>query len=136
MAKATVAAIISPDEEQSGTVLLTRRNVSPFRGHWCLPGGHIDEYETAEEAVTREVFEETGLHFNDPAFLDYFNEVFPEYRFHAVALAFYGIGRGSLMLMPEEVTEIAWFTLHEAIALPLAFNHLQILQRYEKHLRH
>jgi 8-oxo-dGTP diphosphatase len=37
-------------------------------------------------------------------------------------------------LMPDEVEEVAWFTLDEALALPLAFNHQQILQRYAQHL--
>ncbi|NTU98192.1 MAG: NUDIX hydrolase [Chlorobiaceae bacterium] len=133
MTKATVAAIIRPDDEHTGTILLTRRNVEPFSGHWCLPGGHIDDFETAVQAVTREVFEETALLFDEPVFLHYFDEAFPEYRFHAVALAFHGIGKGREKLMPEEVSEIRWFPLQEALVLPLAFNHLQILQRYAEH---
>ena len=40
----TVAAIIKNDEDK---ILLTRRNVAPFKGQWCLPGGHIDENEKA-----------------------------------------------------------------------------------------
>lgn len=42
-------------------VLLVRRGKPPKEGHWSLPGGaqHLDE--TIEEAVAREVFEETGL---------------------------------------------------------------------------
>ncbi|NTV98257.1 MAG: NUDIX hydrolase [Chlorobiaceae bacterium] len=134
MTRATVAAIIRKDQSKPGVILLTRRNVPPFQGQWCLPGGHIDDYETAEDAVKREVLEETGLLFSDPVFFHYFDELFPEYRFHAVALAFFGNGKGTETLMPEEVTEIRWFALHEALDLPLAFNHLQILQCYADHL--
>ncbi len=134
MTKATVAAVITPDDERSNCILLTKRSVPPFLGHWCLPGGHIDDYETAEEAVVREVREETGLLFASPLFLFYFNEVFPEYNFHAVALAFYGKGIGSIELMADEVEEIAWFPLAEALTLPLAFNHLQIIQHYANQL--
>jgi 8-oxo-dGTP diphosphatase len=130
MTKATVAAIITPDDDKRDIILLTKRNVAPFKGQWCLPGGHIDDYETAEEAVVREVREETGLIFSSPVFLHYFNEVFPEYNFHAVALAFYGKGIGSIELMADEVQQIAWFPLDEALTLPLAFNHLQILRTY------
>jgi 8-oxo-dGTP diphosphatase len=90
--------------------------------------------ETAEEAVVREVMEETGLHFDKPLFLYFFNELFPEHNFHAVALAFYGKGVGTVELMPDEVEQIAWFPLHEALALPLAFNHNQIVQRYATQL--
>ncbi|MEI6757828.1 MAG: NUDIX hydrolase [Chlorobium sp.] len=136
MAKATVAAIITPDDERLDLILLTKRNVPPFKGQWCLPGGHIDDYETAEEAVVREVKEETGLLFREPVFLHFFNELFPEYHFHAVALAFYGKGIGSAELMPDEVEQISWVPLHEALALPLAFNHNQIVQLYAQQLAH
>jgi 8-oxo-dGTP diphosphatase len=134
MTKATVAAIITPDDDNREIILLTKRNVPPFQGQWCLPGGHIDDYETAEEAVVREVREETGLLFASPVFLHYFNEVFPEHHFHAVALAFYGRGVGSIKLMEDEVEEIAWVPLDEALTRPLAFNHLQIIQHYAKQL--
>ena len=134
MPKATVAAIITPDDNKPDIILLTKRSVPPFQGYWCLPGGHIDDYESAEEAVVREVMEETGLSFTSPVFLYFFNELFPQHQFHAVALAFYGTGRGNAELMPDEVEEIAWFSLEDALALPLAFNHLQILQRYAQHL--
>jgi 8-oxo-dGTP diphosphatase len=136
MAKATVAAIITPNDDNREIILLTKRSVPPFLGQWCLPGGHIDDYETAEEAVVREVHEETGLFFSSPVFLHYFNELFPEHHFHAVALAFYGKGIGSIELMEEEVEEIAWFPLDEALTMPLAFNHLQIIQHYAKQLPH
>ena len=134
MTKATVAAIITPDEANSDIILLTKRSVPPFLGQWCLPGGHIDDYETAEEAVVREVHEETGLFFSSPVFLHYFDELFAEYNFHAVALAFYGSGIGSTELMPSEVKEIGWFSLSEALTLPLAFNHLQIVHHYAQQL--
>ncbi|MEI6639142.1 MAG: NUDIX hydrolase [Chlorobium sp.] len=133
MPKATVAAIITPEDGTPDLILLTKRSVRPFQGHWCLPGGHIDDYETAQDAVVREVMEETGLRFTRPIFLAFFDEIFPEHNFHAVALAFYGRGTGAPELMPDEVEEIAWFTLDEALAMPLAFNHLQILQRYAEH---
>jgi 8-oxo-dGTP diphosphatase len=131
--KATVAAIIAPDKSSRSTVILTCRSVLPFKGFWCLPGGHIDAAETARAAVVREVAEETGLEFIDPQFLAYSDEIFPEYGFHAVALCFYGTGQGTLKLMPEEVEQISWFPLHEALKLPLAFNHLQMLQLYAQH---
>jgi 8-oxo-dGTP diphosphatase len=134
MTKATVAAIVTPNDDNRDIILLTKRSVPPFLGQWCLPGGHIDNYETAEEAVVREVREETGLLFESPVFLHYFNEVFPEYHFHAVALAFCGKGIGSIELMADEVEEIAWFPLVETLTRPLAFNHLQILQYYAKRL--
>jgi 8-oxo-dGTP diphosphatase len=130
MTKATVTAVITSGSRTENAVLLTMRNVPPFEGFWCLPGGHIDAYETAEHAVEREVLEETGLAFQASGFLGYFDEIFPECHFHAVVLAFFGTGTGQLRACPGEVREIAWISLREAIAMPLAFNHNKVLQHY------
>ncbi len=92
MPKSTVAAIIHPAGDRR-TILLTRRNVNPFNGLWCLPGGHVEDFEPAEQAVRREVKEETNLDFAPDQFVGWFEEIFPEHRFHAVALAFAGAER-------------------------------------------
>lgn len=42
-------------------VLLARRGHPPRRGEWSLPGGRIEAGETADEALVREIAEETGL---------------------------------------------------------------------------
>jgi ADP-ribose pyrophosphatase YjhB (NUDIX family) len=53
----SVAAILF----REGRVLLVKRNVEPGYGRWCLPGGFVELDETLEQAVIREVAEETGL---------------------------------------------------------------------------
>ncbi|GAB6011906.1 NUDIX hydrolase [Viscerimonas tarda] len=54
---ATVALILNSDNE----LLVATRAHEPAKGTLDLPGGFIDMDETAEEAVAREVKEETGL---------------------------------------------------------------------------
>jgi mutator protein MutT len=44
-----------------GRVLLIRRGKEPLRGRWVVPGGTLELGETLEEAVVREVLEETGI---------------------------------------------------------------------------
>ena len=122
----TVAAIIKNDEDK---ILLTRRNVEPFKGQWCLPGGHIDQNEKASDAVIREAKEETGLEF-EPEFITYFDEIVPELDWHAVVLVFAGKGTGELAAQEREVTDIGWFSLEEARSLSLAFVHNRILDEY------
>lgn len=46
---------------RGGTVLLVRRAKPPLAGRWSLPGGAQRAGETAEEAFSREIAEETGL---------------------------------------------------------------------------
>jgi ADP-ribose pyrophosphatase YjhB (NUDIX family) len=54
----TVSAVIRDDR---GRILLGRRSFDPGAGHWDLLGGFMDEAEGAEEALQRELLEETGL---------------------------------------------------------------------------
>jgi mutator protein MutT len=44
-----------------GRVLLVRRGKEPLRGRWVVPGGAVEPGETLEQAVIREVREETGI---------------------------------------------------------------------------
>ena len=133
MPETTVAAIVTPPGDP-GRVLLTRRNGKPFKGQWCLPGGHIDPYEPAREAAIREVKEETGLAF-DPCFFKYSDEIIPERHIHAVVLVFTGTGTGTLQAQPSEVTEIGYFPVAEACSLSLAFLHNAILESYAAQMR-
>lgn len=56
--KAGVSAVVF---NHDGDVLLMKR---VDNGLWGLPSGHVEPGETVEEAVKREVFEETGLEVN------------------------------------------------------------------------
>jgi 8-oxo-dGTP diphosphatase len=42
-------------------VLLIKRGHEPLKGQWSLPGGGVELGETLEQAIVREVREETGL---------------------------------------------------------------------------
>jgi ADP-ribose pyrophosphatase YjhB (NUDIX family) len=47
--------------DDTGRLLLIKRGHEPGKGLWSIPGGRIEPGETDEEAVIREVLEETGL---------------------------------------------------------------------------
>jgi 8-oxo-dGTP diphosphatase len=44
-----------------GRVVLIRRGKEPLRGRWVIPGGTVELGETLQEALVREMQEETGL---------------------------------------------------------------------------
>ena len=62
---AVAAILYDPD----GRVLFLRRQRDPGRGKLGLPGGFIDSGESAEEALVREVFEETALEIQEWRYL-------------------------------------------------------------------
>jgi 8-oxo-dGTP diphosphatase len=53
-----VGAIIT---DPAGRLLLIKRGHEPGKGLWSIPGGRVEPGETDEQAVIREVREETGL---------------------------------------------------------------------------
>jgi len=53
----TTAALIFDGDN----VLLIKRTKEPWRDLWHFPGGHVDDGEIPQDAVIREVKEETGL---------------------------------------------------------------------------
>ena len=63
---ASVVAIINNDKDE---ILVARRAKEPAKGTFDLPGGFVDMHETAEEAVAREVLEETRLIVNSSKYL-------------------------------------------------------------------
>ena len=46
---------------------MVERGGHPLKGYWSLPGGLVETGESLDEAVRREVLEETGLKVK-PAF--------------------------------------------------------------------
>lgn len=55
---AAVAAFVV---NSKGELLICERANEPAKGTWDLPGGFIDDEETAEQAIQRELFEELGI---------------------------------------------------------------------------
>lgn len=61
-------------------VILVRKGRGPYSGKWDLPGGRIEFGETPQEALEREVREETGLEIAAPELLDVVSTCFAHLR--------------------------------------------------------
>ena len=57
----TVDAVLLNKTERGGRVLLIKRGGHPYIGDWAFPGGFVEESESCEAAVARELNEETGI---------------------------------------------------------------------------
>ena len=69
---ASVEAVISKND----SLLFLRRQNSPAEGQWWFPGGRIRKGETLEEALYREVKEETGLHVIESELVNVYSRIF------------------------------------------------------------
>jgi 8-oxo-dGTP diphosphatase len=61
MATTRIPCVGAVIRDADGRLLLIKRGHEPGAGRWSLPGGRIEPGETDEQAVTREILEETGL---------------------------------------------------------------------------
>jgi ADP-ribose pyrophosphatase YjhB (NUDIX family) len=96
-------------------ILLLQRKKSPEAGAWGIPGGKVDFLETAEQAVRREAFEETGLQAGKTTLLGLSEQLFHDERQHWLGVLFLAEDHSgeAQLLEPEKHGGIGWFTLDQ-----------------------
>jgi len=72
---------------KNGSILLIQRKHSPFQGTWALPGGFVEYGEKTENAMIREMSEETGLKIKICALLGVYSDPHRDPRGHTVTVA-------------------------------------------------
>lgn len=71
-----VAAVIVKDN----TILATQRGYGEFKGKWEFPGGKIQDNESKEEALIREIKEELNASINVDKYLTTVEYDYPEFH--------------------------------------------------------
>lgn len=128
--KVAVDAIVFGYSKNEGvSVLLIKRKYPPFKDSWAIPGGFILEGESLEEAVKRELLEETGIKVNYLEQLYTFGEPGRDPRQRIISIAYFALVKSSQFRQLKASTDAEdaqWFSIGK---LPLlAFDHKQILQ--------
>jgi len=105
-ASAAVAAIIVNENRE---MLLCRRACNPYKGTFDLPGGFVNLDESAEEAIRREIREETGAEIETIRYFDSFPNIYPYSGFnvHTLDIIFTcSLKAGSILTPNDDVSEI------------------------------
>jgi mutator protein MutT len=63
---------------EGGKILLVERGQEPLKGYWSIPGGIVESGEKLEDAIRREVAEETGLDVEPYAMFEIFERIIPD----------------------------------------------------------
>jgi 8-oxo-dGTP diphosphatase len=107
--------------------LLIQRALEPFKGKWALPGGFVRVDETLDDAVRRELVEETGLYDIFLEQLYTFGTVKRDPRERVVTVAYYALVKLSdhHAKAATDAANAQWFPVSQ---LPkLAFDHAEIV---------
>ncbi|HMB17494.1 MAG TPA: NUDIX hydrolase [Candidatus Paceibacterota bacterium] len=112
---------------KNNQVLLIKRTIKPFEGNWVLPGGHLEKEETIEEALQREVREETHLNLNDYQLINVYSEIDRDPRERTVSIAFLSQNFEGKLKGSSEGRELKWFSQNN---LPnnIGFDHQEIIK--------
>lgn len=113
-------------------ILLIKRKNPPFQHQWALPGGFVEYGETTEDAVVREVFEETGLKTEPFDLLGVYSAPQRDPRGHTISVV-YVVEKVSGSIRSADDAEDVMFLNSEDLP-PLAFDHAQIIHDAKKRM--
>jgi 8-oxo-dGTP diphosphatase len=115
-------------DKLEGIVLIERKN--PPHG-WALPGGFVDIGERVEEALVREMKEETSLDVTIESLLGVYSDPLRDPRFHTVSVVYvcraYGMPKAE-----DDAKAVHIISKLELKHLSLVFDHKAIVRDYLK----
>lgn len=133
--KVAVDAVVFGYKDRSLQVLLIKRNIEPFKDCWALPGGLVLDEESLEEAVVRELKEETNVKANYLEQLYSFGQPGRDPRNRVVSVTYFGLVKPEHheIKADTDAKDVAWFDIQE---LPeLAFDHKTIVTKAKERLQ-
>ncbi len=116
-----VGAVIVRD----GALLMVERGRPPRAGEWAIPGGKVRWGEQLEDAVAREVLEETGLIVEVGDLLWSGQTVGPDWHF--VLLDFEASVVAGELSAGDDAAAVAWVPLQQIEALPVTSSMLELI---------
>lgn len=110
-------------------IVLIERKFPPFG--YALPGGFIEEGESADKAMQREIKEEINLETSNVKFVGTYSNPKRDPRGHVISIAYSAEGLGDLKAQ-DDAKKVLLIDIKEALELELTFDHKEIIKDYLK----
>jgi 8-oxo-dGTP diphosphatase len=125
----TVDAAVFTFIGNTAKLLLINRGREPYKGKWALPGGFVDIDEELEDAVVRELQEETGLEGVTLKQMHTFGKCGRDPRGRQISIAFMGIAtKGHNKIRAgDDAARAKWFDI-EKLPNDMAFDHDEVVK--------
>ena len=122
----TVDAAVLVKQNKQWFILLIERKHDPYKGCYALPGGFVEEDETLEEAIARELQEETNLTLNNMQQFRAYSRPDRDPRGRTISVIFTSIlDTLTAAVAGDDAAAVKWFPLDQ---LPeLAFDHEEVV---------
>jgi len=114
-------------------VLLIKRGHAPLKGQWSLPGGGVETGETLEQAIAREVLEETGLTIEVGPILEVLDRISRDadgrVEHHFVLIDFVCRPTGGILSGASDADDAAWVELADLPRYEVAAVTVSVIQK-------
>lgn len=97
--------------DEDGRLLVILRGNPPSAGRWTFPGGRVESAESLEDALVREMAEETGLRIEVGDLVGITESIGD--RHHYVILDFHAEIVGGELVAGDDAADVAWMTRSE-----------------------
>ena len=124
----TTDGIILKDKQ----ILLIKRKNEPFKGKWALPGGFVEYGEKTEDAVMREVSEETGVKTKIRTLAGVYSDPNRDPRGHIITIIYVLDIVDENVKAGDDASDVKFFDVHQLPALATDHNKIinDVIKRF------
>ncbi|HAT86424.1 MAG TPA: NUDIX hydrolase [Rhizobiales bacterium] len=124
-----VSAVVQSD----AGILLIERGKPPLMGSWSLPGGLVETGEQLEQAIIREMREETGIQFTPHHIADLVEIIRTDKdgktERHYVIAVFYGTSDVVDLIAGDDASTAEWVPIENLADHPLTEGTLDVVKK-------